>query len=76
MMFIALVMLPCLKAVKAKDSKPRILADDIFITASGQLHLGTFVYVMDFTHQYIEDMGSKLAPEKSHIMTNDIAAQG
>ncbi len=33
-----------------------------------------FVNVMDFTHAYIAGMGSALAPEKSKLMTNDIAA--
>ena len=74
MMFIVLVMLPWLKTVKAKGATPRILADDILTMATGANHLPIFVDVLDFTHAYIADMGSSLAPEKRYLMTNDTAA--
>ena len=75
MKFIALIMLPWLKTVKAKGATPRILADNILTLASGKRHLPVFVDVLNFTHAYIGHMGSALAPEKNHLMTKDLAAQ-
>ena len=45
--------------------KPKILADDLQILSQGFNHLDHFEYAFNKTHKHIEDMGGRLAPNKS-----------
>ena len=67
MMYASLIMRPWMMQCKAtsEDIEPKILADDILALAHGKDCLELFRTVLDQTHQYIEDMGGKLAEGKS-----------
>ena len=41
---------------------PRVLADDLLLTATGRDHLGRFKLVSGYTLAYIAEMGGKIAP--------------
>ena len=65
MMYTALLMRPWIMLMRELEVTPRVLADDLSVTAFGQEHLTRFVKGIDATHNYIDDMGGQLAPEKS-----------
>ena len=74
MLIIAMAMLPWVQMMHEIKVIPRILADDILIATNGHMHLKQFVHAMNLTHLYILDIGGKIAPSKSRILTNDKAA--
>ena len=43
-----------------------ILADDVFIRAIGQLMLTILARAINFTHRYLQTMGTTIAPDKSY----------
>ena len=43
----------------------RVLADDIMLIARGTDHARKFERALNLTHDYIRDMGGKIAPAKS-----------
>ena len=43
---------------------PRILADDLQITAAGDEHLERLVEANDVTHRHLQDMGANISPTK------------
>ena len=49
----------------------RRLSDSMLILASGPTHLQDFENTLDATHEYLEEIGSFIAPEKSANFTND-----
>ena len=51
--------------MKSMAVKPKILADDLQIIASGTRHLELFEQAFDTTHEHLEDLGAKMAPNKS-----------
>ena len=55
--------------------KPRILADDLHILASGPRHLEWFTHAFDKTHLHLMDMGAKIAPHKSLTFSSDNTAR-
>ena len=58
MMFTALLMRPWIMLMRNNEVTPRVLADDLYVTAFGQSHASKFVKAIDLTHQYINDMGA------------------
>ena len=42
------------------------MADDVLILAKGRRMLRQYTKALDYTHQYLQDMGSKVAPSKSY----------
>ena len=65
MLFIAFMLRPWILRCRAAGAKPRTLADDIMVYTTGPQHESIFEKAYDITHEYIEDMGAKLAPKKS-----------
>ena len=53
----------------------RTLADDMLIIAHGANHAADFELALNITHTYLEDFGSRVAPEKSIIMSTETAAR-
>ena len=43
-----------------------MLADDVMIIAKGRRMLRQYTKALDQTHQYLQDMGAKVAPAKSY----------
>ena len=66
MMFLSLILRPWLLQQRQFGLHPRILADDMLITAEGDNHLATFVHGFDATFVYLSDIGAKAAPSKSY----------
>ena len=55
---------------------PRILADDIMVLAIGEGHEGIFKLNFDLTHQYLSDVGARIAPSRSYVFsTNRVTRQ-
>ena len=44
----------------------KVLADDVMIIAKGRRMLRQYTKALDQTHQYLQDMGAKVAPAKSY----------
>ena len=67
MMFSSLTMKPWMMQCKSTSPSivPKILADDIIVVVHGKDCLDTFVKALDETHEYIKQMGGKLAEGKS-----------
>ena len=58
----AMMMRPWLAQMKQAAVVPRILADDLQISARGPNHLEHFEYAFDATHKHLYDMGARIAP--------------
>ena len=73
MMFIALLMLPWVVMCNSMGLQPRVLADDIMLSTVGRdgAHFAKWAEGFDKTHEYVEDLGSKLAPSKSFTCSTD-----
>ena len=65
MMMVAMIMRPWLKMMERDRTQAMILADDIMLMASGGGMVRKFATALDKTHRYLEDMGAKVAPDKS-----------
>ncbi len=65
MLFTALIMRPWVLMAKARGCLPRILADDIMLIAKGKGAIRRFASVLNLSHQYLLDMGAKIAHGKS-----------
>ena len=65
MMIIALMLRPWLKVVEQMGAEGRILADDIIVTATGKNHAKVFERAYDATHEYMHDIGAKIASKRS-----------
>ena len=65
MMYIALIMRPWARMQKTEGNFPKVLADDILLVATGPLMLRKFADGLAETHQYLVDMGARIAPDKN-----------
>lgn len=67
MMFTSFIMRPWMIKCKSisENIDPTILADDILTLAHGEKSLDLFIKALNLIHQYIKDMGGKLAEGKS-----------
>ena len=70
MALIGLLMTPWIRMMEAGQEQPRVLADDIFLLAVGDGHAARFERSFDITHRYIADMGSRMEPKKSLILSS------
>ncbi len=43
----------------------KVLADDVLMVTEGKTMLRKFVDALNYTHQYLQDMGARVAPSKS-----------
>ena len=74
MMIIALMMRPWILLVKVQGLiHPRVLADDLLLLGIGSGHFTAFVHAFNITHKYMQDIGAKIAPDKSLLFSNDSA---
>lgn len=65
MMLTALILRPWVTLMRARDTRPRVLADDMLVAAHGEDHLHSFKAAINETHVHLKAMGAKLAPDKS-----------
>ena len=64
MMMIALLMTPWISAMDEIKIMPRILADDLLVTAHGRYHRSKAVQAMEMSIEYFQDIGAKVATNK------------
>ena len=65
MAIVAYIMRPWVLMMREMGVVPRVLADDILVTALGEQPTLIFINAFDSTHQYLDDIGAKLAADKS-----------
>lgn len=71
MMHMALLAIPWLLHQKARKLYPMVLADDLFLMAEGgEGMLTRFASGFNDTHQYLADMGARIAPDKSFMFAS------
>ena len=61
--------------MKRMAVKPRVLADDLQILASGPRHLELFEEAFDTTREHLEDLGARIAPKKSMTFSSEPVAR-
>ena len=67
MAMVALIMRPWIVIMRTfGDIRCFILADDVLILAQGQHMLGQFAKALNSTHDFLQQMGAKVAPNKSY----------
>ena len=71
MMVIALLLRPWIRPMKQRAVKPRILADDLQIISTGTRHIEHFIHAFDKTHEHMEDMGARIAPQKCTTFSSE-----
>jgi hypothetical protein len=64
MTFVAFWLRPWVMMVKERAGIPRLLADDILVMAIGHKHEQLFKDCYDLTHQFLQDVGAKIASSK------------
>ena len=69
MTFIALLFRPWIVRMRQLGVTPRVLADDILITAEGTGQYMEFCAAYDATIEYVTDIGGKMAPDKSVLFS-------
>lgn len=75
MMVVALLMRPWMIVAKVMGVEPKVLANDVFMLARGRRMIETFAKVLNATHEYLRDMGAKVAPAKSYNFSSHIAGR-
>ena len=69
MTLIALLMRPWILHMRANHLTPRVLADDLFISASRKDHANTATKGMQLSRAYFKDIGAKVADNKCFLTT-------
>ena len=65
MMVIMLLLRACIVEMRATDVKPRDLADDLLMVASGEQHCTQIIDAVEKAYEYMHGMGAKVATQKS-----------
>ena len=71
MMFTALLLRPWVGLMKTCNAIPRVLADDLLILNIGRGHLEAFTKALNATHEFLYDMGARVASNKSYNFSNN-----
>ena len=71
MMVVALLLRPWCSQMKSFAAKPRVLADDLQLIATGNKHCEVFEFAFNKTHIHMDDMGARLAPKKRMTFSTD-----
>ena len=67
MAMVALIMRPWIVLMRTfGDVRCFILADDVLILAQGQHMLGQFAKALNSTHDFLQQMGARVAPNKRY----------
>ena len=75
MVMVALIMRPWIILMRnVPGIACYILADDVLVWAEGELMVGHLAKALDTTHEYLHDMGAKVAPSKSYNFASDSKA--
>ena len=71
MNFMAFLMRPWVLMMKDMNAHPRVLADDIMVSISGADSFERFKPIFEATMKYCEDLGARVAPDKSFTFSSD-----
>ncbi len=71
MMITSLLLRAWVVQMREMKVKARILADDLQLLCKGRQHLRRFEEGFDATHKHLQDLGAKLAPNKSSAYSSD-----
>ena len=66
----ALLMRPWLREMTHRDIDAKVLAADILLVSKGRTYLRSYADVLDYTHGYLHDLGSRVAPAKCYNFAN------
>ena len=66
MSIVALLMRAWIIEMRMMEVEAKVLADEVLMIAQGKHMLRKYAKALDYTHQYLQDMGSKVAPAKSY----------
>ena len=66
MAIVALLMRAWVIEMRSMNVDAKFLADDVLLVAKGKHMLKSYAKALNYTHQYLQDMGSKVAPSKSY----------
>ena len=69
MLFVAFLLRAWILLVQDIGGQARVLADDLMAYAAGDDHENLFKKIFDVTHEYLEDMGAKVAHKKSYTFS-------
>ena len=73
MMYVALIMRPWIILMRVIPGiQVFILADDVLILATGKTMIGQLAEAINRTHQYLHEMGAKVAPDKSYNFASTV----
>ena len=73
MTFVALLMRAWLVQMRSMQVDAKVLADGAMIVAKGRRMLRQYTKALDYTHEYLQDMGARVAPGKSyHFASTDL----
>ena len=72
MTVVALLMRAWIIEMRAIDVDAKVLADDVLMVVKGRRMLRQFTKALDYTHQYLQDMGSRIAPAKSYNFASTV----
>ena len=75
MTMVALLMRPWLSQMKHRKIDAKVLADDVLMVSKGKTYLRSFADALDYTHGYLHDLGSKVAPAKSYNFASTAKAK-
>ena len=64
-------MRPLLRGMTHRKIDAKVLADDVLMVSKGKTYLRSFADALDYTHGYLHDLGSKVAPSKSYNFANN-----
>ena len=67
----ALLMRPWLREMSHRKMDAKVLADDVLLVSKGKTYLRSNADALDYTHGYLHDLGSKVAPPKSYNFANN-----
>ena len=74
-MLVALIMRPWIMIMRAAGMKATVLADDVLIVSAGNHMVGKLARALNMTHEYLHDMGAKIAPTKTFNFSNSQKAR-
>ena len=75
MMIVAIILRAWIMQMKSLGVQPRLLADDHQILSIGTRHLEHVEQAFDKTHEHLEDMGARIAPQKCYTCSTNTTAR-
>ena len=76
LLHVALIMRPWVVIMGTLGAACWILADDVLIIAEGQLMVTTLARALNFTHNYLQTMGPRVAPDTTIVQANQEPING